>query len=271
MRLNRFTMRMVALSAPEDGAGGAGAAGAAPKEAAKPESVLFPDEKKLGDVQDNKVKSDGDAGSGTGDGKQAKPEWKEYVADPAKSEAENAAAKAEHDKGKPADKADDPANKVPEDGKYVVMLPDGAAVDQEFLDALSPEFKEFGLTQAQAQRLADKFAATQAARGAKQSETWAATVQGWVDQAKADQELGGVKWDATVKTAVRAMDRVGTPALREYLEATGGGNHPEVIRAFARMGALISEDRPAAGGAGGAGKPADAAHLLFPNDVPKGS
>src|SRR4051794_9711748 len=43
-------------------------------------------------------------------------DWKEYVPDPAKSEADNAAAKAAHDKTKPA--APDPADAVPADGKY---------------------------------------------------------------------------------------------------------------------------------------------------------
>jgi hypothetical protein len=33
---------------------------------------------------------------------------------------------------------------------------------------------------------------------------------------------------------------------------------------------MISEDKPATGGAEGKGKPAEAAHVLFPNDAPKG-
>jgi hypothetical protein len=40
---------------------------------------------------------------------------------------------------------------------------------------------------------------------------------------------------------------------------------------MAKVGAMIKEDSPATGGAGGDGKPAEAAHVLFPNDKPKGS
>lgn len=239
------------------GAGAAGAAsGTAEAGAKSPENVLFPEEKPEAGAPD-----------GAGD-------WKEYVADPAKSADENARLKVEHDKTKPADdkaKADDPANKVPEDGKYSLKMPEGVQVDQELLRALAPEFKEFGLTQGQAQKLADKFIGFQQARAAKQSEDWAATSQGWADEAKADKDMGGVKWDATVRDARRAVDGIGTPALREYLNASGGGNHPEVIRFMAKVGSMIKEDNPATGGAGGAGRPADAAHMLFPNDVPKGS
>ncbi|WP_454618367.1 hypothetical protein [Bradyrhizobium cenepequi] len=258
----------------EAGAGGGGGdvkpAGDPPaKPAADPAaSVLFPNEgEKKPDPAAGEVKP------GEGEGGDKGADWKEYVPDPKKSEAENAAAKAEHDKTKPAegkDKKPDPADTVPEDGKYTLAMPEGVQVDQEMVDALGPEFKDLGLTNKQAQKLADKFIALQTDRAKKQGETWGQTVSGWVDQAKADKEIGGDKWDSTVKTARRAVDTIGTPALKEYLEATGGGNHPELIRFMAKVGAMIREDNPADGGAGGSGKPAEAAHVLFPNDAPKG-
>lgn len=196
-------------------------------------------------------------------------EWKEYVPDPAKSDEENAAAKAEHDKTKPAD-PNDPANKVPEDGKYDLKMPDGVELDTELATALGPEFKDLGLTNAQAQKLVDKYISIQQARAEKQSEDFGKIVSGWADTARKDPEIGGDKWDASVQSARRAVDRLGTPALKEYLNASGGGNHPELIRFMAKAGAMIAEDNPASGGAGGAGKPADPAYTLFPSDAPKG-
>lgn len=204
-----------------------------------------------------------------GDAPPAAGEWKEYVADPAKSDEENAAAKAEHDKTKPA-AADDPLAKVPEDGKYTLTMPDGVELDAELADALGPEFKDLGLTHAQAQKLVDKYIAIQSKRAGEQSEGFAKTVAGWADTAKKDAEIGGDKWDATVQVAQRAVNALGTPALKEYLNASGGGNHPEVIRFMAKAGALIAEDNPASGGAEGRGKPAEAAYTLFPTDAPKG-
>lgn len=197
-------------------------------------------------------------------------EWKPYENDPAKSDEENAAAKAEHDKTKPAEKSDDPANKVPEDGKYELKMPDGVEVDAELLAAVGPEFKELGLTQAQAQKLADKFIEVQTARMGKQSETWAATVTGWVDQAKADKEIGGDKWNSTVASAQRAVSTLGTPELKEYFEASGGGNHPELIRFMAKVGAMIKEDNPASGNAAGKAQ-TDRVSTLYPDDKPKGN
>lgn len=258
-----------AMRAPDDGGGAAAAAPGAgdPPAGGAPESVLFPKEGDGGGKEGDKTKT----GDPAGEGDKGAADWKEYVPDSTKSDADNAAAKAEHDKTKPAEKKDDKsdADKVPEDGKYQLTMPEGIEVDQAMVDALGPEFKELGLTNSQAQKLADKFIDVQKQRVGKQSETWANTIAGWADQAKADKEIGGDKWDGTVKTALRAVDRLGTPALKDYLETTGGGNHPEMIRFMSKVGAMIREDSPPVGGVGDAGKPADPAHTIFPNDIPK--
>lgn len=262
---------------PEGGSGGDGGdAGAADGGAKTPESVLFPNENG-GDGKGEGGEGDGSDPAGKKEGGDAGADWKEYVPDPKKTAEENAAAKVEHDKTKPKEddgkgknKDDDPANKVPEDGKYTLTMPEGVEVDQELLDALGPKFAAKKMTNAEAQELADEFIKVQTARETKKREEWGNTVQKWADDAKADKDIGGDKWDATVASSRRAVNALGTPALKEYLQASGGGNHPELIRVFAKVGELIKEDDPAGGGAEGKGKPAETAHVLFPNDVPKG-
>jgi hypothetical protein len=263
--LERLLSRTMFSPADDGGAGGGGGEPSTPSAA----SILFPNEEQGESEDKGGAGGDGQKPDGEEAGA-AGADWKEYVPDPAKSEAENAAAKAEHDKSKPAEKAPDPLDKVPDDGKYALTMPEGVKVDQELLDELSPEFKAAGLTSRQAQALTDKFIAKQTERAKAQGETWANTVTGWVDAAKNDPEIGGPKWDASVSDARRAVNTLGTPALRDYLEASGGGNHPELIRFMAKVGATIKEDNPAAGGAGGTGRPVDTAHRLFPNDAPKG-
>lgn len=273
--------------APEDGSGGGAPGGgetpATPAPA--PESVLFPNDGDGGEKKPDD-KPAGDVKPGDGDDKGA-ADWKEYVPDPNKSEADNAAAKVEHDKTKPVEKKDDDkgaeASLVPQDGKYTVKMPEGIEVDQPLLDALGPKFAAKKLTNGDVQEIVDEFTKLQQARAeefAKKPEgQWSmaahqyftkhGTPDKWAETAKADKEIGGTKWDSTVADARRAIDTFGSPALKEYFEASGGGNHPELIRAFAKAGALIKEDNPA-GGDGGGGKPAEAAHVLFPNDAPKG-
>lgn len=272
-KLNAYN-RVLMAPADEGGAGGGADAG----------SIMFPDDA-AGAGDDTQPGGEGNDTQAGGEGDQAKDEgWKEYENDPAKSDAENAAAKAEHDKTKPADDKG-AADQVPEDGKYSLTMPDGVELDSEMLDALGPEFKDIGLTNAQAQKLADKFISIQQGRGAKQTEAWGKTVQGWADTAKADTEIGGTRWDDTVKTAVGFMGEFTSDAGKEYLNASGAGNHPEMIRMARNAGKVITdlraenadlkkqltgEDKPASGGDGGTGKPAEAAYTLFPTDAPKG-
>ena len=245
----KWSLWSMVLRSP-DGVEGGGDPAPASAPAADPASTMFPSD-----------------APPSGDPAPAPADWKEYVADPAKSDEENAAAKAEHDKTKPSPAAD-PADVVPEDGKYVLTMPEGVEVDQALLDAVSPAFKEIGLTTKQAQALTDKFIAHQQAVAAGQMETFGKTVEGWLTEAKADPEIGGAKWTETNAAVDRVMAKFGNDALRVYMNSTGAGNHPEVIRLISKFGAMISEDVPASDNPQGKGKPVEVAHALFPNDVP---
>ena len=222
---------------PEDGTGaGVSDEGAAPAAEADAGSVLYPD----------------DPAPAAGETTEA-------------TEAEGEAAEAEGE-----DTSDDPADTVPEDGKYDIKMPEGVELDQTLLDEIAPQFKELGLTTKQAQSLADKFIAAQEKRATEQSQGWAKTVSDWVDTAKADPEIGGAKWDGTVKVASGVVGKFGTPELKEYLNASGAGNHPEMIRFMAKVGAVISEDNPAISENPGKPAPRDSAAILYPDDQPKG-
>lgn len=189
---------------------------------------------------------------------------------PAEEAAQADAAEAiGGDDASEGDKAD-PADTVPEDGKYDLKMPEGVEVDTALLETFAPQFKELGLTTKQAQALADKFIEAQTKQGEAKSQEWAKTVSGWVDQAKADPEIGGANWDSTAKTASGVVQRFGTPELKEYLNASGAGNHPELIRFMAKVGAMIGEDNPAISENPGNKVAKDTASILYPDDQPKG-
>jgi len=179
--------------------------------------------------------------------------------------------KAQDGKTPSDDKAggQDDADKVPEDGNYTLTMPEGVPLDEELFKALSPSFKEIGLTQGQAQKLVDGYIKAETARMGSQSEAFGEIQESWVKEAKNDKEIGGDKWDETLMHAKRAVGQFSTPALLDYLNVSGAGNHPEMIRLMAKVGAMIGEDNPAQGGAGEAAKPTDAAYILFPKDVKK--
>lgn len=59
---------------------------------------------------------------------------------------------------------------------------------------------------------------------------------------KADKEIGGDKLTASLSKAQQALETFGTPELKEYLNETGLGNHPELVKAFVKIGKAMSED-----------------------------
>jgi hypothetical protein len=231
-------------------------------------SVLYPNDPAPGSGGNSEVMGGNDtvAGGEGNDTIKGGAEWQEYVDDPAKTPEDNAAAKAEHDKGKPADdkpKAD-PLDTVPADGKYTLTLPDDLQVDEELLGALSPAMKEAGITGKQANTLAAAFAAQKKA----EFENFGKMVTDWAKTAQADPEIGGANWDTSVSHAQKVINQFGSPALKDYLNQTGAGNHPEVIRLMAKVGAVISEDNPTATSQGKVAR--DTVATLYPDDQPKG-
>ena len=122
---------------------------------------------------------------------------------------------------------------VPE--SYEFKGPDGVQLDTVAVEKFSPLFKEAGLTQESAQKLVDGYANYQKELVVKQSESWLA-------EAKADKEIGGEGFDVSAKAAQQAFAKFGDPSLKQFLETTGLGNHPALLKMFVRIAKASSED-----------------------------
>ena len=142
---------------------------------------------------------------------------------------------------------------------YDLKMPEGVELDPAAAEEFTAIAKDLKLDQSSAQKLAD-VAAKQAQR---QAESHAKLVESWVEQVKADKEIGGDKFDENLGIAKKALDTFGTPELKDVLHASGLGNHPEVIRAFYKAGKAISDDSFVKGSPKGA--ETDPAKKLFPN------
>jgi hypothetical protein len=142
------------------------------------------------------------------------------------------------------DAEDTPAEEAADTGSedYEFEAPQGMEMDQKALDALKTIAKEQKWPKDVAQKVFDLGPKMLADWQQKQTEAAAEVHERWKDEAKADPEIGGAKFDATLDTARQALRQVGTPALVEVLNETGLGNHPEVIRLFAKIGSKIAED-----------------------------
>lgn len=162
--------------------------------------------------------------------------------------AEQADKPAEGDKPKEGEEKDKPENEkdkkvegAPE--AYEFKVPEGQQLDAEAVKQFEPIARELNLNQEQAQKLVDLYGSKVMPQLMKQqAEVWQKQTADWADAAKTDKEIGGDKFEANMTRAKQALDKFGTPELREYLESTGMGNNPELIRAFYKVGAAMSED-----------------------------
>src|SRR5262249_25485176 len=122
-------------------------------------------------------------------------------------------------------------------------LPEAVAIDEASMNAATDLFADSGLTQEQAQKFIDLATAREQAGANAQLRAFVGLQIKWVSGVKADPDMGGDKLDATLASAARAIDRLAVPGLREALDLTGAGNHPAIVKAFARIGQMVSEDR----------------------------
>lgn len=137
-------------------------------------------------------------------------------------------------------------------------LPEGVTLEAEVAGEIAALGKELNLPQEQAQKVADLIAKSRAAADAQVAETLKTTRETWLSEAKADKEFGGDKLGENLATAKRAIDTFASPRLKEVLDATGFGNHPEVIRFAVNVGRAISPDKLVTGGAPGKARLTDA-------------
>ena len=87
---------------------------------------------------------------------------------------------------------------------------------------------------------------------ATQRELWRARVEGWRDEVARDPELGGARFEASVARAQLALGRFDEGGrIGRLLEASGYGNHPDIVRFFNRLADAVMEDVPAPGMAEG--------------------
>ncbi len=142
-------------------------------------------------------------------------------------------------------------------------MPEGVTVDSALLTEATPLFKELGLSQDQAQKLVDFQAKQVQAGSARQVDTFNQLMNDWQELSKNDKEFGGDKFEESVGVARAAIDKFGTPELKQLLEEHGVGNHPEVIRLLVKVGRLTSEDVPGSQTAPSS-KAQDRVSLLYP-------
>lgn len=70
----------------------------------------------------------------------------------------------------------------------------------------------------------------------------------WETAVKSDPEIGGSNLAPNLAKVSKLIDAEGTPELRQALDATGAGSHPEIVKFFVKMADRFAEGAPAGGG-----------------------
>ena len=178
-------------------------------------------------------------------------------------EQQNASQQQEQQKpeGKQGQKEQKPV--APE--KYEISTPEGfEQIDQGLLDRFTPVAKECGLTNEQAQKLANLYGKQLQQVNEAQEIEFFKQRQEWVNELKNDPEFGAGNDDtfkSSVGKAQLALKQFGSPELTQYLERSGLGDNIYLVKAFAKIGSALGEDGFVDGN--GSGNEKRAADILF--------
>ncbi|MFA5379252.1 MAG: peptidase [Dehalococcoidia bacterium] len=133
---------------------------------------------------------------------------------------------------------------VPE--KYELKAPEGMVLDEAMMAKAEPVFKELGLTNEGAQKLADLYAGAQQEFTTQIKEAWVKQDQEWLAEIKADKEFGGTNYlkNAALAQSAIAWVESKVPGFTKEIgfERLGLVNNPFLAKAFSAIGDLMRED-----------------------------
>lgn len=119
------------------------------------------------------------------------------------------------------------------------------SLDTARIAAVEPLLKEFGLSQENASKLVEavvKYEGEAEAKREADFKEWMKTnVTNYQTQLKSEW---GSAHDANVVIAQKGMARVFSAEAKKLLDDTGLGSHPEFVKAFYKVGLMVSEDNP---------------------------
>lgn len=147
-------------------------------------------------------------------------------------------------------------------------LPEGVNVSSAYMEKMSPVFKELGISQAGAQKIIEAQVAHVQEGEVNRTEQVNKLHEDWMNEARADKEIGGDNFDTNLKAANAAVNQFGSPELKTLLKSTGMGMNPEIIRVFSKIGGLLQEDNPGNTRLNSPDGKKDVLSEMYPEDVP---
>lgn len=142
---------------------------------------------------------------------------------------------------------------------YELTPPANVVMDDEITELFTTTSKELNLSQEEATKMAEVgFKILE-----KQQLAAVAEVAKWKQQVETDPVLGGANLDANQAVAEAGVDAIASPELKQLLIETGMSNHPEVFKAFHKLGLMIKDDSFVSGGSRSATTETTRAQRMF--------
>lgn len=152
----------------------------------------------------------------------------------------------EKPEGEQEQKSDDKEEKSDdkEEGKEEEIeldLPESSRVSEKRRDEIVAYAKEQGLSKEAAQAMLEGEHNAVVAFEEQRVGEFKELVKGWEKEAKSDADIGGEKFNMSLVNAKKALGQFGNEKLTQLLNSSGLGSHPEVVRAFAKIGEAMGE------------------------------
>lgn len=130
----------------------------------------------------------------------------------------------------------------PKEAVYDLKLPEGSKMDPARVEAIKSWAKDKKIAPDAAQDVLNREHEAVSTYEANQLAEYEKAKETWLSDLKADKELGGENLTRKVELAKRVLKKFGSEGFAEMLDKTGYGNHPELVRVFARIGEKMGED-----------------------------
>jgi hypothetical protein len=138
--------------------------------------------------------------------------------------------------------------------------PEGVEIDSTTFEAFAPVAKEAGLTQEQVNALVKFDVERMGNLTEKLREQADAQMQEGLKQMAS--EMGKEKYDEALRLANQTLKTFADEEVGKWLDESGMGNSPVLVKLLSKIGEKLSEDSPQ-GGVGGGEKTPE--HILYPD------
>jgi hypothetical protein len=137
------------------------------------------------------------------------------------------------------------AGEVPE--SYTLTFEEGVQVDQSMVEAATPVFKELGLSQDAAQKLASFYYEQQKAQAEKGWNDFTKMVEQreekWLTEIQTDPDFGGPKFDASRLRVGKLLDKFDTgKEMEKFLIEEGYSGAAPIFKVLARISQHFDDD-----------------------------